>query len=251
MKAFCIYLLLRPSRARNTIVKQVELQKNGAGVTVRTSRGMFSAKRCICTLPLGVLKSGTIEFAPGLPTAKLKAIERLAMGTLHKAWLSFPEPFWPDARVLETISERENHLPFTVVASDLMGGVPTLLVLHGGGEGARLEQLDERAFREEMTQKIRAIWLKAPAPLTVRGSNWSSDPFSRDSYSYLPVGASASDRDALAASVSGVLHFAGEATNKDARRLSLRTLRCQAHCIKRHTRTSRAPAITVRYPANV
>jgi monoamine oxidase len=202
--------------SRNTIVKRVEIQQSGTGVTVRTSRGVFSAKHCICTLPLGVLQSGTIEFAPGLPTAKLRAITHLAMGTLHKAWLSFPEAFWPETRVLETISERENHLPFTVVASDLMRGIPTLLALHGGEEGVRLEQLDERALREELTQRIRAIWPKAPAPLSVRGSNWSSDPFSRGSYSYLPVGALPSDRDALAASVSGVLHFAGEASSRDA-----------------------------------
>ncbi|HZJ26479.1 MAG TPA: FAD-dependent oxidoreductase [Acidimicrobiia bacterium] len=44
-------------------------------------------------------------------------------------------------------------------------------------------------------------------------TNWSRDPFSFGSYSYLGVGATPKDRARLARPVMGTLHFAGEATN--------------------------------------
>ncbi len=55
--------------------------------------------------------------------------------------------------------------------------------------------------------------------LAVRPTNalitrWSSDPFSRGSYSHLAAGASASDRDELRADVADRVYFAGEATSR-------------------------------------
>lgn len=54
-----------------------------------------------------------------------------------------------------------------------------------------------------------------PPPTAVRTTRWLSDPFSLGSYSHIPVGASPSDMDALAAPVGGRVLFAGEATNSD------------------------------------
>ncbi len=49
-----------------------------------------------------------------------------------------------------------------------------------------------------------------PPPVAMVRTNWSQDPFTFGSYSYLPVGATPKDRAALRATVDGRLRFAGE-----------------------------------------
>lgn len=61
----------------------------------------------IVTLPLGVLKSGTVEFSPKLPKylssfmkfklrEKTRAIERLSFGVVDKIFMQFDNKFWPE-----------------------------------------------------------------------------------------------------------------------------------------------------------
>ncbi len=81
-----------------------------AGVVIHTTTGSpqrFDA--VIVTVPLGVLKRGTINFDPALPVEKTAAIARMGMGTLDKLYLFFEEAFWDrDATVILT---PENGLP--------------------------------------------------------------------------------------------------------------------------------------------
>lgn len=92
----------------NKSVNSISLQ--GTGVVVGSTDGasdMFDA--VIVTLPLGVLKQGTVEFDPPLPNPKRRAIERLGMGLLDKVYLQFDEVFWdPD---ITWIATPENDLP--------------------------------------------------------------------------------------------------------------------------------------------
>ena len=59
----------------------------------------------------------------------------------------------------------------------------------------------------------------AGAPRTIRRptnalvTRWETDPWARGSYSYLAVGSTPADRDALRADVDDRLFFAGEATS--------------------------------------
>ncbi|MFP3786810.1 FAD-dependent oxidoreductase, partial [Burkholderia sp. SIMBA_024] len=43
--------------------------RSAAGVVVRTSDAEFTADRAVVTVPLGVLKSGSLVFEPALPDA--------------------------------------------------------------------------------------------------------------------------------------------------------------------------------------
>ena len=54
-----------------------------------------------------------------------------------------------------------------------------------------------------------------PAPSNALVTRWGLDPFARGSYSYLAVGATPSDREALRSDVGSELFFAGEATSTD------------------------------------
>ena len=57
---------------------------------------------------------------------------------------------------------------------------------------------------------------RVPEPLAMIRTSWSSDPWARGSYSYLPVGATPSLRADLARPINGRLFFAGEATSGEA-----------------------------------
>ena len=46
---------------------------------------MTAGDAVLVTVPLGVLKHGSIEFSPPLPQRKLEAIKRLGFGLLNKA----------------------------------------------------------------------------------------------------------------------------------------------------------------------
>ena len=61
-------------------------------VSLEPALGTFDA--VVVTLPLGVLKAGTVAFSPALPAEKLRAINALGMGLLNKVYLRFPEVFW-------------------------------------------------------------------------------------------------------------------------------------------------------------
>lgn len=48
------------------------------------------------TVPLGVLKSGSVDVQPVMPRQKVAALERLEMGTLDKVVMRFGQVFWND-----------------------------------------------------------------------------------------------------------------------------------------------------------
>ncbi|MDT4813705.1 HpnE: squalene-associated FAD-dependent desaturase [compost metagenome] len=52
-----------------------------------------AADFCICTVPIGVLK--TLDFSPGLPQPHRQALDHLGMGQIEKVVLQFEERWWP------------------------------------------------------------------------------------------------------------------------------------------------------------
>ena len=69
-----------------------------SGVTIKMADGSsLTSDFVVCTIPLGVLQSGSVKFTPGLPAAKLKAMTHLKMGLLNKLYLEFPTVFWGEA----------------------------------------------------------------------------------------------------------------------------------------------------------
>lgn len=65
------------------------------GVQVVAGGQVFEGDMALCTVPLGVLKNGSIKFIPELPQRKLDGIKRLGFGLLNKVAMLFPYVFWP------------------------------------------------------------------------------------------------------------------------------------------------------------
>ena len=196
----------------NQIVQKIAY--TGSGVTVTTNQATFTADAVIVTLPLGVLKAGTVAFDPVLPAEKLRAIQRMGMGLLNKLSLKFPSVFWPAQReFLEYISTNANEFP-ELLCMNAYTQDPILTALNTGTFARTLETKSDADSVAAMMDVLRKmLGSSIPNPTSSAVTRWASDPFALGSYSYLPVGATFDDYRSLAQPVDNKVFFAGEATN--------------------------------------
>jgi monoamine oxidase len=195
-----------------TSVRSIDYR--GVPIKVDTSAGAFEAQQVVLTVPLGVLKRGSIRFTPELPQGKQAAIKSLGMGLLDKVVLRFPRSFWPRQHILAFITGQAEQWPDVF---NLQGvcGQPVLVAFKSG----RAARADERRTDQElvamlMRQLRAAFGERTVEPEAWHVTRWASDPLALGSYSYLRLGASVDDYDRLAEPVDGKLYFAGEATNR-------------------------------------
>jgi monoamine oxidase len=193
------------------------IEYSEAGVNVVTDQGNFTADRAIITLPLGVLKGGSIQFSPALPASKLAAIQNLGMGLLDKVYLKFPKNFWAQkgTEIISYISKQRGNFPY-IVNMEHYTGDSVLQMFNAASVAEGLEQQRERDVVGRAVSALREMFgAKVVEPEDYKITHWKQDPYSQGSYSYLAYGSSPESFDALAAPVGDRLFFAGEATNRD------------------------------------
>ena len=114
----------------------------------------------IVTLPLGVLKEGSVRFSPPLPQNKLDAINRLGMGTLDKVYLLFEEAFWD--RDTTWIATPENDLPPGQFNQWLnlykYFGAPLIMAFNGGPPALALADLSDEDVIERALQTLNTVY---------------------------------------------------------------------------------------------
>jgi len=138
-----------------SVVTAVSLTASGVRISLETAPDAeFDA--AIVTVPLGVLKQGTIRFDPPLPANKTRAIERLGMGLLDKVYLRFDQVFWdPDVAWIIT---PETGLPqgqfnqWLNLAPDL--GEPVIMAFNGAGPARDLAKLPDQ---EVITRAVSVL----------------------------------------------------------------------------------------------
>ena len=191
-----------------------------AGTPVRvvtTSGDIFEAEAVLITVPLGVLRGGSLTFSPLLPAAKRGALSRMRMGAFTKVILQFPQRFWPDGNWFTNIVPRAPWgLSFASMQTPLPGS-HVLVAWQWGARARSLEALsDSRVLATVMTD-LRATFpgQTLPQPARFHVTRWSRDPFTLGAYSYPVTGSPRADIVRLAAPVSNRLFFAGEATSAD------------------------------------
>jgi len=183
-------------------------------VTVTTDRDEFTADRVVITLPLGVLKAGTVSFDPPLPAAKQQSIRRIGVGHLDKVALKFDKPFWPtDVQVFGLVGKQPvSHL----INAFVFSGAPILVGLRAGPLARNRERLSDAATVTQLRDALSVTFqTEVPDPVGALITRWSRDPFSHGAYSYPSVGSTPDDRDEVAASVRDRIFFAGEATSTE------------------------------------
>lgn len=187
---------------------------------------VVEADSVVCTVPLGVLKHGNIEFSPPVPDWKSQAIERLGFGILNKVVLVYDQVFWESDRhifgVLRNASDPESTSQheyrgsrgrffqwFNVTNTT---GMPCLLALMAGDAGFDTEISSNEDLVREATETLRSIFgPDVPHPLEAVVTRWGSDPFARGSYSSAAPDMQPEDYDNMAKPL-GNLFFAGEHT---------------------------------------
>ena len=176
----------------NCVVRRIEYGKQNVVVETTRAGQVFTARRAIITLPLGVLQKGSVEFAPRLPDRKLDAIRGLRAGVLNKVALVFEKDFLPEK--VDVVSSFGSYANLIVSGRVLVG-------LAGGADARSPEPV------ERLLQRIRA-----PQPAAVVHARWDDDPYSLGAYSVVPPGSTSRHFKTLAERV-GPLIFAGEATD--------------------------------------
>ncbi|XP_047341038.1 protein FLOWERING LOCUS D [Impatiens glandulifera] len=192
------------------------------GVQVIAGNQVFEGDVVLCTVPLGVLKSGSIKFIPQLPQRKLDGIKRLGFGLLNKVAMLFPYAFWGTdldtfGHLSDNPSDRGEFFLFYSYAT--VAGGPLLIALVAGEAAQRFENMPPPEAVTRVLLILRGIYepqgIQVPDPIQTVCTRWGGDPFSLGSYSNVAVGASGDDYDILAESVGdGKVFFAGEATMK-------------------------------------
>ncbi|CAK4023809.1 Lysine-specific histone demethylase 1 3 [Lecanosticta acicola] len=194
---------------------------------VCTDGEVIEADEVVMTAPLGVLKSGDIDFDPPLPSWKSGAIDRMGFGLLNKVILLYDEPFWDDERDMfgllneaernasmdPTDYERRRGRFYLFWNCSKISGRPMLIALMAGNAAHDAEWTDTATLMAEVTTRLRSVFTKTrvPNPREVIVTRWRRDPFTRGTYSYVAPETRPGDYDLMAKPV-GNLHFAGEAT---------------------------------------
>jgi monoamine oxidase len=193
-------------------VRKVRLDPNG--VTVETSRGTHVAAAGIVTLPIGVLRSGAVEFEPRLPDAKRRAIEQIGFGDFEKAILLYDQAFWPQTPHGFGFASADAGAASLILNVQAVAGTPALVAMFTGAAARAASSLSDQALRARAVAQIRSMFGPgSPEPRAVLRTRWHDDPNSLGAYTYPGI----FDHDAavkdLAAPIEGKLFFAGEATD--------------------------------------
>lgn len=191
---------------------------NPSGVVISTDKGDFEAGEVIVTLPLGVLKTGSVPFAAGLPPAKAAAIRGLGVGVLNKCYLRFPETFWADTDWLGYVPPPDRYgqwAQWINVARPT--GRPVLLGFNAADFGRTIEAWTDAQIVEGAMSTLRRMYGRGcPDPIGHQITRWAADPYALGSYSFYAVDSTPAMRDDLAAAVGNRVYFAGEATDRTA-----------------------------------
>jgi monoamine oxidase len=191
-----------------------QIAYDDTGVKVMTDRGVFSGSQVIVTVPLGVLKRGSIKFSPALPEEKLAAIERLGMGALNRLVLKFPQQFWPSQP--HTMAYINGNIPNRYVEFynwQKYVQQPILAAIFSGNFSRSLSQMPKSEAIQNIMSDLRSMFGKdIPLPTATLLTQWHNDPFTYGSYSTFSINGSLQDCDRLAEPIGDRVFFAGEAT---------------------------------------
>jgi len=186
------------------------------GVTVETVKGELTADHCVVTVPLGVLKSGSLIFDPPLPEKQTKAISAIGFGRLAKVSVLFEEAFWPQephslgfaGPVRGRFADMLNLMPIQ--------DVPVLTMIASGDYAEKVDAMDDATLAADIAAVLRDMFgEKAKAPKAITRHAWSRDPFALGAYSFPAVGAVPEDHAALAEAFAPRLLLAGEHTSME------------------------------------
>lgn len=213
----------------NTAASEIGWQERRVETRTTTEVTIVSTK-AVVTIPLSLLKPdaaspGAINFVPTLPQKKLDAISALEMGPALRIVLRFNDKFWQEMRLAGDFNQDLKHIgflnypgaPLPTWWTTLPEDEPMMVGWAGGPTAARLLELNEDEIEANAIRSLALILGVDEHDLRsyLLGTyfhNWSTDPFSKGAYAYLPVNG-VEHQLTLAKPLANTLFFAGEATS--------------------------------------
>lgn len=193
--------------------------KQGSVKIVTADTKEFSSQQAIITIPLNVLKSpageeGAIAFHPAIPEY-MNAVQKIGMGAIIKFQLQFDHAFWKDQTALqdlqfilseETVPTWWTQFPReSSVLTGWLGGPPAKEWTNTGND--QLLNMALSSLANIFHTDISSLQNRLKEFHII---NWTTDPFTRGSYTYVTV-ETASVMNILEQPIAGTIFFAGEA----------------------------------------
>jgi len=196
--------------------KVTAVEYSETGVVVTCSNGLqVQAEYGICTLPLGVLQHGNVEFSPPFSKERLAGIHGMKMGHYAKVNLGFASNFWGVEKEVIMIAGKPEGFMTWGLNLDHPKYLPgsKMLSFHFAGEmAARFESQPHTLTQTEVMVQLRKLYGPCiPEPNILWISNWTNDPLAYGSYSTWPLGYEGEAWLSMK-SDAGRLSFAGEHT---------------------------------------
>jgi monoamine oxidase len=202
----------------NTIVEKIDY--TGTEIKITTNNGMKTAQKIICTIPLGVLQSGKVNFTPILPNTFSDAIARLKMGNVNKIALLFDQCFWDkDVQYVGYTSQEKGAFSYILNVKKFLPNVNMLMSFGFGNFGKTIDNQSVVKTKDDFLTVLKKIYgeKNVPNPSQVLVSQWGNEEFSKGSYSFANVGSSDEDFLAFEKDLDKKIFFAGEHTSRDYR----------------------------------
>lgn len=212
----------------NSPVDTIRWAAGEVAMSIGGRRGhILRADQAIITLPLGVLRAGTVKFDPVPSDIEVQA-HRLEMGTALRISCLFAEPFWRDPADgehdplpnLSFLFARGERLPTwwtstpdpVPLITAWVAGPRALALSQEIGRAGGLQGLADAAL--EQLSRMFAIPLVRLREKSIswHAHDWQTDPYSLGAYSYVPAGALDAS-GLMSIPVANTLFFAGEHTD--------------------------------------
>jgi monoamine oxidase len=195
----------------------------GASPIVLTAKDgtVYNADKVIVTVPLGILKSGSMSFTPGLPGDFTSALQKFAMGASLRLVIEFKKNFWGED--VSYIRGSSNVPEYFSAGAGRGKTNATFSITVNGAKAVQYGALNDEALLDTVLADIDAIYggqgtqfirqdVNTLKSLYIK-QDWTKQPYILGGYAYPLAGAKNANRASLGQAISGKLFFAGEATD--------------------------------------
>ena len=193
-----------------------KIDYSGSKTAVTHNGTISEADYVLVTVPLGVLKSGNIEFVPSLPTNKQNAIQKVGMNCVNKFLLTWNTAFWDNTQYISYTPEIKDKFNYFVNVNKFHPNANALMTFAYADYGRLTETMTDAQIINEIMIHLKDIYgNNIPNPTNLLRTKWHANENSFGAYSYTAVGTEMQHFDVLAEEVNDKLFFAGEHTHID------------------------------------
>ena len=167
----------------------------------------------IVAVPLGVLKAGSIEFVPGLPSSKSATLDKFALVYHEKVVLVWDRTFWKP-NFLHLYTPKTSDSFFTYINMNKYNPKSNALMTLTTGEACvKVTKMTDSELTAEIMTLIRDfLGSDSPDPIKIIRTNWLTDENYLGAFHVPLVGAQNSDKARLSEEIDNKVFFAGDYT---------------------------------------